>query len=147
MCPPCVSSLATERPREASRSPEPPMRPDFKLHPELGIGRARGLRREHANDFHARVGGLGLEGIIFEELLSGGATGVGFNMHGIADEWRGAGLEGNDIYRSEISGQLQRQTIFGFEHAIADSGGMRRARVTGLRALNGGAFFCIGSRS
>src|SRR6266702_2585493 len=120
---------------------------DFKLHPELSIGRACGLRREHANDFYARVGGLSLEGVIFEKLLRGVATRVGFNMHGIADERRGTGLEWNDIYGSEINGQLQRQTIFGFEHAIADSGGMRRARVTGLRALDGGAFFCIGSRS
>src|SRR5881296_293123 len=97
---------------------------DFKLHPELSIGRARGLRREHANDFRAPVSGLGLEGVIFEELLRGVATGVGFNMHGIADERRGAGLEWNDIYRSEISGQLQRQAIFGFQHAIANGGSM-----------------------
>src|SRR6266702_3033630 len=50
---------------------------DFKLHPELSIGRARGLRREHANDFYARIGGLSLEGVIFEKLLRGGTTSVG----------------------------------------------------------------------
>src|SRR5260370_11247686 len=31
---------------------------DFKLHPELGIGRARGLRLAHPNAFHSRPPGL-----------------------------------------------------------------------------------------
>ena len=114
---------------------------DFKLHPELSIGRARGLRREHANDFRAPVSGLGLEGVIFEELLRGVATGVGFNMHGIADERRGTGLEWNDIYGSEINGQLQRQTIFGFQHAIANGGSMLRARFAGILGWQGDGFF------
>src|SRR6266702_2440634 len=96
-----------------------PRHGDVKLHPELSIGRARSLRREHANDFRAPVSGLGLEGVIFEELLRGGTTSVGFNMDGIADERRGARFEWNDIYGSEINGELRRRSFFVFGKPIA----------------------------
>src|SRR6266571_7070360 len=74
-----------------------PRHGDFKLHPELSIGRACGLRWEHANDFYARVGGLGLEGVIFEKLLSGWAAGIRFNVHRITKDRKSTRLNSSHM--------------------------------------------------
>ena len=72
---------------------------NLKLHPELGIGGARRLRRKHAGDFHARGDRLGLQRVSIKELLSGRTAGVGFDVHGVAHDGRGTRFELNNVYR------------------------------------------------
>ena len=119
---------------------------DLELHPELGISGARSLRRKHAGDFHARGDRLGLERVSIQELLSGGAAGIGFDVHGVAHDGRGARLELNDVDGPEIRCQPQRQTIFGTHHAVANNRGMLRTRVRRLGALDGRWFFSFGRK-
>src|ERR1700694_2906206 len=119
---------------------------DLKLHPELGISRARGLRRKHAGDFHSRGNRLRLERVGIKELLCGGAAGICFDAHGVAHDRRGAGFEWNDVYGPKIRRQPQRETIFGTHHAAANNGGMLRTRLKRLGTLGGRWLFGFGRK-
>ncbi len=89
---------------------------DFELHPKLSVGRACGLRRKRTGNFHTGGGGRGLERIIVEQPHSGWAARIRFNVHGITNDRRSAGVKLANLYRAQVCGQPQREAIFGFQH-------------------------------
>ncbi len=119
---------------------------DLKLHPELRVSGARRLWRKHAGNFHSGGERLRLERVRIEEPLSGGTAGIGFDVHGVAHDWRGAGLELGDVDGPEIRRQPQRQTIFGAQYTGANNGGVLRTRVRGLGVFEGRRFFSFGRK-
>ena len=119
---------------------------DLKLHPELRIRGACRLRGKHPGNLHSRGERLRLEGIRIEQLLSGCAASIGFDMYGVTHGRCGASFKLDDVDRAEIRRQPQCQAISGAQHAIAHGGRVLRARLRGPRIFEGRRFFGIAGK-
>src|SRR5260370_25673234 len=79
-----------------------------------------------------------------EELLSGGATRVGFDVHVVTHNGHSAGFKLHDVDGPKIRRQPQRQAVSSVQRASANSGGMLRTRLRRVRMFDGRWF--LGSR-